>query len=153
MLRIGLSLLFCFPMYAFSQKHMDQTKDDVKKELEKYVAANSQLRPVLTETDSTLVLSVTEQSQPAVFVYGFDQTTGKCDYQQTTANCDSCYKKYLKNLLDQKIYNWKKINENQYVSAFEYQLLLELSAEANDYSFTLIKTKWTKELYDLLIKD
>ncbi|MBM3414919.1 MAG: hypothetical protein FJY20_00440 [Bacteroidetes bacterium] len=153
MLRISLCLLLCFPINAFSQKHLDKTKEEVKKELGKYVAANSQLRPALTETDSTLVLSVTEQSQPASFVYGFDRTTGKCNYQQTKASCDSCYKKYLKTLLDQNVYRWKKINENQYVSAFEYQLLLELPAEANEYSFILFKTQWTKELYDLLIKD
>ncbi|MGQ0737766.1 MAG: hypothetical protein ACT4OJ_01785 [Bacteroidota bacterium] len=147
-------LLLYFPAIAFSQKYFDKSKSEVKKELEAYMLDNKAIKPVLTETDSTLVLAVNDPAaQPASFIYGFDKTTGQCNYQRTVARCDSCYKKYLNNLLGQENYDWKKINENQYVSRFADRLLLELPVEANDYSFALFKTQWTRELYDLLLKN
>lgn len=153
MLKSFILLLLFFPLAASSQKYIDKARADVKKELEKYVSDNKTIHPLLTETDSTLVLAVNDPAaQPVSFIYGIDEKTGKCDYQKTVASCDSCYKKYLKNLLDQKTYGWKKINENQYVSKYAFQLMLELPVEDKDYSFTLFKAQWSKELYDILTK-
>ena len=69
------------------------------------------------------------------------------------AGCDSCYKKYLNDLLNQKEYAWKKINGNQYVSKFASHLMLELPFDKDDFTFTLFRASWTKELYDILIKN
>lgn len=149
--RIFFLFLLHLPVAVSAQKYFDKSRGDVKKELEKYVLDNKSINPKLTETDSTLVLAVNDPTaQPARFIYGFDKSTGQCNYQRTIASCDSCYKKYLENLLGQKEYQWKKINENQYVSKFADRLLLELRVEDNDYTFTLFKTAWTKELYDIL---
>ncbi len=154
MRRIIFIFLLQLPVAAFSQKYFDLPKSEVKKELEKYVLDNKTINPVLSETESTLVLAVNDPAaQPASFIYGFDKITGKCNSRKTVAACDSCYKKYLDNLLAQKNYQWKKINENQYVSKFADRLLLELRVDDNDYTFTLLKTEWTKELYDILLKD
>jgi len=147
-------LLLFFPATVYSQQYFDKSKSEVKKELEAYLLDNKAINPALTETDSTLVLMVNDPvAQTARFIYGFDRATGQCNYQRTEAGCNSCYKNYLNNLLGQKSYDWKKINENQYVSKFADRLLLELPVEAKDYSFALFKTQWTKELYDLLLKD
>jgi len=152
MLRIIVCLLFCLPATAFAQEHFMKTKADVRKELEQYAAENHPLSPSLKETDSTLVLSIKEQSISVRFTYSFDKATGKCNYQKTVAGSDSSYKKYLNKLLDQDKLGWKKINENQYVSNFADQLLLELAVGDKDHSFTLFRAQWTREFYDLLLK-
>ena len=145
--------LFLFPSVLFGQKYFDRNKSHIKKELEHYIAQNSSLNPVLTVTDSSLVLTIAEPDGPTRFIYSFDGESGKCNAQRTEANCEACYKKYRDNLLQQKTQQWKKLNENQYVSRYEDRLLVELSAEENDFSFTVFKTKWTKDFYELLIKD
>ncbi|MFN8289501.1 MAG: hypothetical protein U0U70_04545 [Chitinophagaceae bacterium] len=152
--KIILVLTLLLPSALFSQKYFDKTKQEVKKELENYVTANKAFNPTLTETDTTLVLSITGQEKKTdSFVYGFDKTSGKCSYQRTMAGCDSCYKKYLNDLLNQKEYAWKKINGNQYVSKFASHLMLELPFDKDDFTFTLFRASWTKELYDILIKN
>ena len=47
-------------------------------------------------------------------------------------------------------YQWKKINESQYVSRFEDYLLIEWQQTGTEFSFTLIKTAWTRELYNMM---
>lgn len=152
MIRIFLALLFPFTVSA--QQYFDKNKEQVKKELGEYAVKNKIADPVITETDSTLVLSIKEKAAEATFfTYGFDRLSGKCNYQVTTGGCDTCYKKYLKALLDKKSYNWRKINENQYISRFQDRLLIELPVEDNNRSFSLFKTQWTKQLYDMLLEN
>lgn len=149
-----LVFLLVFPSLVFAQSHFEKNKAKVKSELEKYSIENISMDPVLTVTDSTLVLTVTEPGQHRiVFIYGFDGQTGECNAERTEADCSVCYKKYINKLLDQKTYKWKKLNENQYASRFEDRLLLESGLEENDYSFILFKTRWTKDFYELLIKE
>jgi hypothetical protein len=153
MYRILFSALFLFPSALFAQKYFDKSKAQVKKELGEYVIINKQFDPVITETDSSLVMTIKEEdAKPVRFIYGFDGQSGKCNSQRTEAGCDTCYKKYLQNLLDQKQYKWKKLNENQFISRFEDRLMLEVPVEDNIYTFTLFKTIWTKEFYDLLVQ-
>ena len=62
---------------------------------------------------------------------------------------DETVKAYL---FDLKKFEWNKINENQYISKFEEKLMIELPAENYDHSFSILKVEWTKELYELLLK-
>lgn len=154
MRKIVVLLALFVPAIAFSQKYFDKNRADVKKELEKYISINKNINPVLSETDSSLIISVDEADGKSTrFIYGFDKGTDKCIIQRTLAGCDSCYKKYLNNLLGQKEYGWKKLNGNQYVSKFASHLLLELPFENSERYFTLFRASWTKELYDILIKN
>ena len=125
----------------------------IKKELQHYIAQNKPLNPVLTVTDSSLVLAIAEPDGPTRFIYSFDRESGKCNAQRTEANCEACYNKYRDKLLEQKVHKWIKLNENQYVSRYEDRLLVELSAEENDYTFTVFKTQWTIDFYELLTKE
>lgn len=152
--RYILFLALLWPSFAFSQKYFDKNRDEVKKELEKYISTNKNINPVLSETDTTLIITVNEtQGKTTRFIYEFDRKTGKCSIQRTAAGCDSCYKKYLENLLAQKEYGWKKLNGNQYVSKFSSHLLLELPLDESEHTFTLFRASWSKELYDILIKN
>jgi hypothetical protein len=53
-------------------------------------------------------------------------------------------------LLAKEKYVWKKINENQYISKFEDKIMIELPTENKSNSITIIRTDWTKILYDIL---
>lgn len=153
MKRTILLILVFLPAHLFAQKYFDKGKEHVKKDLQHYIAQNKTLNPVLTVTDSSLVLEIAEADGPTRFIYSFDSESGKCMAQRTEANCEACYKKYRDNLLDQKVYKWVKLNENQYVSRYEDRLLVELAADEKDYTFTVFKTQWTKDFYELLIKE
>lgn len=153
-MRLIFFILFFLPLSLFSQQYIDKSRDYVKKELGKYVAANKAIKPVLEEKGSSIVLTINNPAaQTAVFTYQFDEVTGLCNYQKTISPCDSCYKKYLQKLLELKRYEWKKINESQYVSRFSDYLLIELQTEGDEQSFTLLKTQWTKELYEMMQKN
>ena len=150
MRRITLLLLIILPYMASSQNYLDKKKAQVKKELQGYLKKNNQLSGAVSETDSTVVLSVKEGSSlPGEFAYYFDDN-GKCNREKVTAYCDSCYQKYLGHALGQKKYKWKKINANQYISSFEQKATLELPGDEKEKSFTILRTEWTKEFYKLL---
>lgn len=142
--------LLLFPGFAKGQQYFGKPQSQVKKELQQYIKKNKSLAATLEQTDSTIHLSIPgPASQPADFYYNFDKT-GKCVSQKTITNCDSCFNKFLQPLLQQEKYNWKKINENQYISNFAEGLLIELPAEEKQYWFLVMKVSWTKELYKLL---
>jgi hypothetical protein len=149
-MRILLCQLILLPFTGFSQKYLDKSKSEIKKELEQYIKTHSSNSPSLQETDSTVILRLTEAGQERQTVYGFDAVSGKCSWEKQIASGKMEYNKLLQELLSQKSFGWKKLNENQYVSKFSSQMLIELPQDENDYSFIIFRTNWTKELYDLL---
>lgn len=149
-MRIILYLLILSPFTGLSQKYLDKSKAEVKKELDHYIKTQSSLSPSVQETDSTLILQVNEAGQVRQTVFGFDAVSGKCSSEKLIASGKKEVNKLLRDLLIQKSFGWKKLNENQYVSKFSSQMLIELPLEENDFSFMIFRTKWTKELYDLL---
>lgn len=154
MKRLFAIYLFLCPFSLLAQSYFDKDKETVKLELGQYVHKNKSLNPELTISDSSVILAITEPGNHRIrFKYGFDRESGKCNALETVAHCSACYKKHLDSLLEQKNHNWKKLNENQYVSRYEDQLLLETAIEEGDYSFILFKTQWTRDFYDLLIRE
>lgn len=150
MTRIILLLLLTFPVSGFSQHFIGKTHAQVKKDLGKKIAKNDTLTIVMNDNDSTIVYSYQDkEAQPVDFIYGFNKA-GKCWFEKVTAGCDSCFRKYLSALLAQKKYEWKKINENQYISRYADQLMIELPGNDKDYSFTILHTEWNREVYDML---
>lgn len=59
----------------------------------------------------------------------------------------------VRQLLALKKYSWIRINENQYVSSFAEQVLIEIQDESSPYSLQILRTAWTKELYEILLKN
>ncbi len=146
---IILSLLL-FPFSAFSQNFINKPRQQVKKELTEYITNNDSLNAELTETDTAIILSIKDaKTLPANFIYRFDKT-GKCKSERVMTSCDSCLNKYLSAALTRKKYEWRKINGNQYISNFASRMLIELPAESNDFSYTILRTDWSKQMYDLL---
>ncbi len=150
MKKIYLALLLLIPAIGFSQQFIGKSKSQVKKELQHQIKKNDTLSIVLTENDSSLVCSVNDKKiSPADFIYGFDKA-GKCQSEKVIVGCDSCYKKFLQGVLTQKKYGWKKINENQYVSKYAAQMMIELPTDNKSFQYIILRTEWNKELYDMM---
>lgn len=144
-----LSILL-LPYIGFSQNFIGKTKIQVKKKLQHQIAKGNSLSATLTDKDSVVLYSISgKDAYPADFIYGFSKS-GKCQSEKLITGCDSCFTRYLTATLAKKKYGWKKINENQYVSGYAYRMMIELPAESKELFYTILRTEWTKELYDML---
>ncbi len=149
MTRIVL-LLLLLPATGFTQNFIGKNKAQVKKELQRQLVKSDSLIISLTDNDSILVFSSKEnKGLPTEFVYRFD-SKGKCKSEKMTVGCDSCFKKSLKAVLENKKFGWKKINEHQYVSKYEARMMIDLPADNYNFYFTVLQTEWTPEMYILL---
>jgi len=145
-----LLLFLLLPVTAFSQHFIGKNKPWVKKYLQRQIKKNDSLHITLTDHDSMLVYSIKAgKVLPAEFVYGFS-TSGICRSEKVIANCDSCFKKFLDIALAEKKFEWKKINENQYVSKYSARRMIELSPDNQAFYYTILRTNWNRELYALL---
>jgi hypothetical protein len=135
---------------AFSQNFINKTKKQVKKELTEYITRNDSLNATLNETDTAITLTIKgTKTLAADFIYRFDKT-GKCKSEKVMSSCDSCLNKYLAAALARKNYEWRKINGNQYISNFASRMLIELPGDTNNFSYIILRTDWSKQMYDLL---
>lgn len=148
-------LLFFLIVYCAgicnAQSFIGKKPDQVMKLLNKYEAGANFEKPVITRQDSTITMLVKGSGNiQTTFIYRFSGSSGKCITEQVKASCDSCYKKYLDDVLAQKKYHWKKINENQYISSYSQKRMIELPVDPADFSYMILKTGWTKKLFSLL---
>ena len=151
MKRIVIALLLLFPFHAFSQALVGKGKSFVRYALQRDLKKNPEINIVIDDKDSLILYSIRDEKyKPVDFIYRFDQS-GKCVSQRVLAGCDSCFQKYLNALLERKKYEWKKINENQYVSKYSEFLMVELSPQKEDYSYIILKADWNRETYRLLM--
>lgn len=150
-----LLLITCllFTLAVKGQRFIDKRYDKVLSGLKKYNPGNDSTSVRFLNADKTIRMEVGGKgSQPATFEYFFD-LNNKCISEKTTASCDSCYKKYLNDLLDKKKYGWIRLNENQYISAYKWKLMIELPVkEEKQLFYHLIKVTWNKETYSMLLE-
>lgn len=145
-----LLLLLVFPILAYSQNNINKAKGEIKKEVAQLKKTIPAYTFSVSETDSTLTITKTDADKNREeALLEFDEA-GKCRSELRTFNCDHCFKQELEALLGIDKYKWKKINENQYISKFEENLMIELPTENKTNSFSIIRTNWSKLLYDML---
>ncbi len=144
MKRTLLAFLFILPSIVFAQVNINKTKSQVIE------SAKKEKKHILEETDSTLHLKQdNSESDPVNFFYHFTKE-GKCDSEQIITGAEKVFTNYLDKVLAVKKYHWKKINENQYISDFASAMIVEIPPENKEWSFTLLRVEWTKQLYDML---
>lgn len=147
-----LIFLLVYSSSADAQNFIDKSPEQVLRKLEGYTLPPGFEKPVFSRDDSTITMTVkATNGVVSSFTYQFDRQSGKCRSELIKASCDSCFQKYLGDVLAQKKYQWKKINENQYVSAYSKKRMIELPAENKDFSYMILKTGWSKKLYRLLM--
>jgi hypothetical protein len=149
MFRIAF-ILMLLPATCFSQNFIGKSKDAVKKELQVQILPDESLTKTLSDNDSSIILSLyAGTSRYTDFFYGFDKS-GKCKSEKIKSGCESCFNNHLDKILEQKMFEWKKINGNQYVSKYSDYLLVEIQTEKNNYSINILRTDWTRELYTMI---
>jgi len=142
----GIIIAFLLlPALCFSQEYINQSRAVVMANLQKYKGE----KPVLAETDSTISMTLKGNGKPVTHIYDFDKS-GNCFSEKVVTSCESCYKNLLQAVLKKGSYQWNKINENQYISRFEDKMTLELPVEKTDYYYIILRTDWSRALYDLL---
>ncbi len=148
-----LSAFLLFTTLAYSQGYINLKRNDVVSALKKkFQAADYNQATISLLKDTVKVIPADSRATDPVFIYLFDES-GRCKSETIITRCDSCLSRLLQAALAQKKYEWKKINENQYISKFEDKLMIELPPENPDHSFSFLRVDWTRELYDLLIKE
>lgn len=146
-------LLFSFPFLAFttsvsSQEMINMPIGKAEAALKKaYPGPNGQ--PAVNTRKDSILVQVNELTQ---LIYVFDEK-GLCMTETTNTRCDSCHNGYLKLVLDKKKYSWKKINENQYISRYEDNMMIELFPEGEIRTFSILRADFTREVYELLLKN
>jgi len=113
-------LLITIPLFCSAQNYLGKNKAWVRKFLQKEIKKNDSLDISLIETDSSILYSIKPgKTLPGNFLYSFDRK-GICIAEKVMAACDSCLVKYLQKVLAYSKFGWRKINENQYVSNYEF---------------------------------
>lgn len=152
MLRYLFLVTFLLPLTTNAQDYLGKIKSVLRKELREYTSGSGKAQ-VLSETDSTLVVSPKADAiRPVTYIYSFDNN-GKCNFEKIITSCKECFEETLQIVLGKKQYEWKKINENQYASKYEARLLLELPPDEGQYYFTIFPMNWTREMYELMLKN
>lgn len=82
----------------------------------------------------------------------FDEN-GSCIAELYQFNTKDDLERKINQVLQKKKYAWIRINENQHVSDFKGQLLMEVQDEGPLFTLQLLRTAWTQELYNLLLKN
>ncbi|MBI3138443.1 MAG: hypothetical protein HYZ15_07655 [Sphingobacteriales bacterium] len=137
---------------ARAQDYINATHSTAETVLKKKYPAKKHHSPVTVSVDTIRVLWKGPAGARTEYIYAFDDNH-LCFSETIITHCDSCLTGYLQQVLDKKNFGWKKINENQYISRFADNLMIELSADEALHSFSVLRVDWTRELYDMLIKD
>ncbi len=146
-------ILFVLPVLAHSQLNINKTKAEIKKEITKSKKDNRSVKFSVYETDSTLsIVTIKQDKEQKDLLLQFDKK-GNCKMEKMSFSSDIIFKKDLSEILDLKKYEWQKVNENQYVSKFEENIMIELPADDQLKTINIIRMDWTKALYDLLLNN
>lgn len=147
-----LLIVLLLPAFGQGQNFIGKSKKQVWKFLQKQVKRNDSLDIRMKDTGSQILFSIQPgKTQPGEFVYDFDGKN-RCRSEKVTASCDSCFQKFLGQVLRQQRFGWEKINENQYISNFTSRRLIEISPEKNEYWYIILRSNWTRIQYELLRK-
>jgi hypothetical protein len=117
---------------------------------------NAQLdyKPSVAKIGDTLFLKV-EGFETIAIKFTFNLENGFCNYQSVMLSCDSCSINHVQEVLNDKYYHWKKVNENKFLSNYATHTEMEIVRE-NElcreiiYRFVDKPKKEYKSVYDAL---
>lgn len=100
----------------------------------------------MEQTDSTILFLVRDPKvQDLTIQLHFDRK-GKCDKERYLLSCDSCYEKFLRELLNNNRYKWIRVNEHAYASLLPYKLIL--STEPGDsFAYSIERSSLSRKNY------
>ena len=153
MIRCAALLFFLLPLLAQAQVPINKTKAELIGQWKKDSTINARCKSPFTQTATRLKIKVAcpGDTLSVEHVYNFDKA-GKCQAYQVICSEDTLLKTEMARWLNQSIYHWQKVNENQYVSDFDSHLMIEFPPENKRHSLTILRMDWSRELYELLMK-
>lgn len=148
MKQVILFLVFGLSMstLSFSQNYINLTKSKSRKNLEKFKLRYSDLNIIIQETDTTLSYLLRDTSvQNLDIVLSFDKNS-KCYKEKFILTCDSCYQKFIANILSDKYYRWTKIDSSTYFARFPYRIICNKKTD-KDFAFDIRRSDLAGEEY------
>jgi hypothetical protein len=128
---------------GFSQGFINRNKSTVRKYLETYTTQHK-LKTSIEDTDSSVIFLIRDSSVHQLDVTIHFDKSGKCDKETRSTNCDSCYKKYVSQILDMEL-KWTKINDSTYISR---PLILDAPQDKDEpFSFIIQRSDMTRKEY------
>jgi hypothetical protein len=141
-----------YPLVCQSQHFISKNRNEIILQLKKQYIDNKESIISFSDSDTLLKMTVITPGQKNIlFSFGFNNV-GNCNVEKVTAYSDTSFTFYLNKVLLQQKFKWKKINENQYVSSFSKALMIELPADEKEFSFSILKTSFSKKLYKFLLQ-
>jgi len=158
-----LYTLCCFT--SFSQKinvyvgfyDLEECKSKIKKE---FAVKDTCIYKNTTDTLLAYFIKGNQSGDITFYFAGTDGATvsNYCTVQKITFDCPQCSEQALINLLHSKIYGWRKIEENKYVSNYKMHVLWDVIFDKEHTCMTLLftyidkPTREFKEWYNTLSK-
>lgn len=146
--------LFSICWMALSLSGITQDQIGVQKaKVQTYLNKKFGTKGVSTPGGDSIRIAVhTGRFSPAEYIFTFDKKN-QCTGETIITRCDSCYNGLLATALAMKNFQWKKINENQYISRFEDKRMIEIFPDERERSFSVLRVDWNREIYDMLLKN
>ena len=144
---------FCYTTLA--QQYIGLSKSDCNKTAWSDIGKEVKISLALASDkaasppDTICITGFTGPAAPLRLHLNFDSSR-VCNLEVWYFNSESERNAYLQQVLDDRKWGWKKLNENQYISDFAHQRTLEVPPENLQWQFSIIRSNWTRTLYDLL---
>jgi hypothetical protein len=136
---------------AYSQGYINSTKLASKKVFAKYTE-KQKYHATINETDSSLTFLLRDPKVQNLDIFLHFDKRGKCDSEFQTLSCDSCYHKYLHNILASKYHKWTQVNTNTYFSKSHSRLILTTGLD-KPFSFMVRRSTLPASEYKQIINN
>jgi hypothetical protein len=134
---------------SFSQIFVDHSRKQVDNLLNHEFKNN---KVIVTKTDTNLIYLLRDLTLKHLDLYFSFDKDKNCTFQKVSFDCDTCYRKWLKNTMKTAFMDWKSIAPGRYVSRDWLHLLLVTNDEKLFYTITLVH--YTRDEYkQLFIKN
>jgi hypothetical protein len=148
---ILLFLLLAIARWSSAQGLLDRNKQQVRAALNDYSTKN-RLKTKVKETDSSMSLLVRDNSPSSLDLYFHFSRSGRCDQEKRTSNCDSCFQKYLRETLAKEKFEWIKLSDSLYITAYSKKMMMQTKSANGNYTYLIRKVRWKQKQYDALLK-
>ena len=146
-----LLLTIVLTITGYAQNYINSTKSASKKVFVKYMD-RQKYQATINETDSSLTFLLRDPKVQNLDIFLHFDDQGKCDREVQTLSCDSCYHKYLNNILASDYYRWTQVDTNTYFAKSHKRLILTTGLD-KPFSFMTRRSTLTNNDYKQRIKN
>jgi len=146
-----LLLIIALTNTGHAQGYINSTKSASKKVFVKYMD-KQKYQATINETDSSLTFLLRDPKVQNLDIFLHFDDRGKCEWEVQSLSCDSCYQKYLNNILASDYYRWTQVDTNTYFAKSHKRLILTTGLD-KPFSFMTRRSTLTNNDYKQRIKN